>query len=192
MKGTTAPDMLRTSFGALIQEYYSRVSERTNKPDAQFFAEKIGTVDLARQGAAFMFGKVSEIVLVRDPRDVVCSSRAFWKSNFAESVKGLRGSFISMSKPRFERGFTQHVVRYEDLLTRTTETITAVFAFLGLPAADLQADTEIEARTFERHGTTASPEETIGRWRRELSDEEAAIANREFAPFLDQFGYEAT
>ena len=186
----TAPDILRGSFISLIDAYYTALAQTARKPRARFFAEKIGTSAMVRQAAGFLFGAVREIVLVRDPRDVVCSSKHFWKRGFADSVRSLRGQLAGMARPRTEPGLTQHVVRYEDLLTRPDDTMRAVCGFLGIAAAASAPEHEAERSIFEAHGTSASPEATVGRWRRELSTEEAAIANREFAPFLLAYGYE--
>ena len=187
---TTAPDILRDSFASLTGAHYQRIGEKTCKPAARFFAEKVGTSDLVRQAAHYMFGELSEILLVRDPRDVICSSKSFWKRGFEESVRALRGQYGVMSRPRVERGLRQLVLRYEDLLTQPRATMADLYRFLGASVVDTDVETEQERAIFRTHGTSSSPAATVGRWRAELTEEEVAVANRELKSVIDAYGYE--
>ncbi len=186
----TAPDILRDCFASLTQDYYERMAEKTSKPVARFFAEKVGTSDLVRQATHFMFGELSEVVLVRDPRDVICSSKSFWKRGFEDSVRSLRGQYGVMSRPRVERGLRQLVLRYEDLLTRPKAAMADVYRFLGASVVDTEVETEQERAIFQTHGTSVSPAATIGRWRAELTQEEMEVANRELKSVIETYGYE--
>ena len=184
----SSPDILRECFVSLIEAYYGRVAQLTNKPNAPYFAEKIGTSDLARRAANFMYGTVHEIMLVRDPRDVICSAGSFWKRSIDDSISALRVGFDLMMRPRIEPGLRQYVLRYEDLVLEPSVAMDRVFTFLGL-SSGIAPDQDAEAQVFRTHGTSASPESTVGRWRRELGPDRLAVVNREFAAFLDQFGY---
>ena len=187
---TAGPDILRDCFASLTQAYYERIAAQTDKPAARFFAEKVGTSDLVRQATHFMFGELSEILLVRDPRDVICSSRSFWKRGFEESVRSLRGQYGVMSRPRAERGLRQLVVRYEDLLTRPKAVMADVYRFLGASIVDTEVETAQERAIFQTHGTSASPAATVGRWRVELTEEQVEVANRELKSVIETYGYE--
>ena len=185
----SSPDILRACFVALIDAYYARRTGRAGKPHARFFAEKIGTAELARHAASFMFGTVNEIMLVRDPRDIACSARSFWQRSFDRSIVVLRNGFKTMSRPRAEPG-RRHILRYEDLVLKPHDAMRDVCAFLGIEYLPSLLGSG-EGRVFQAHGTSVSPEQSIGRWRRELSAENIAIANRAFAPFLRRYGYDA-
>ena len=187
---TIAPDILRDSFASLTQAHYERIAEKTFKTAAVFFAEKVGTSDLVRQATHYMFGELSEILLVRDPRDVICSSKSFWHRGFEESVRSLRGQYGVMSRPRVERGLRQLVLRYEDLLTRPKAAMADVYRFLGASVVDTDVETEQERAIFQTHGTSLSPAATIGRWRAELTEEEVEVANRELKSVIDAYGYQ--
>jgi hypothetical protein len=187
---TVAPDSLRDCFAGLIDAYYDCVAKQTSKPQPRVFGEKIGTSDLVREAAAYMFGPLHEIVLVRDPRDVICSSRSFWRRDVAQSIKALRGQFTNLGRPRTETGLRQHVIRYEDVLLRPQPTMQTVFEFLDLPSVKVEPDLQSESRVFTTHGTSKTQADTIGRWRRELTPEEASIATAELRPFIDQYGYD--
>ncbi len=187
-----APNLLRDCFAALVDAYYESVAQQTRKEQPQFFAEKIGDGDLVREVAAFMFGPLHEIVLVRDPRDIICSSRSFWQRDVHQSIQVLRGQFANLTRLRKENGLRQHVVRYEDLLLRPQPTMQAVFDFLGLQSAEFEPDVEGESSVFAIHGTSDTADATVARWRRELSREEASIATAELLPFIEKYGYSLT
>jgi hypothetical protein len=182
------PDRLGGCFVDLIDAYYARAAQAAGKTGMRYFAEKIGTTDLVREATCHLFGQAAEIVLVRDPRDLICSSKSFWGRDFDASLRSLRAQFMRMMRPRNEQGLRQHVVRYEDLLLEPHRTMQAICAFLGVADAGHEED-EAEARVFASHGTSASPAATIGRWRRELSADHAAAAAREFAAVREVYGY---
>ena len=184
----SSPDILRASFVALLDAYYDRVANRSGRPGARFFAEKIGTSELTRHAASFMYGAVHEVMLVRDPRDVICSAKSFWNRSFDDSIASLRHGLQAMTRPRVEGGLRQHVVRYEDLILKPDDVMRDLFVFLGLAFAPL-LDDEKENRVFQVHGTSGSPDRTIGRWRHELTPENIAVANHEFSSFLRDHGY---
>ena len=185
----TVPDSLRDCFSALVCDYYRRLAERQAKPGARYFAEKISSSDLAREGTAHFFGEVREIVLVRDPRDVVCSSKSFWKRDFAASIGIIRAQLMNMARPRVEPGLRQLILRYEDLILLAEETMARVFEFLDLQQTSIEHDQEKESRIFQFHGTSSSQEATIGRWKREMTTEEADLVNSELAKVIEHFGY---
>jgi hypothetical protein len=184
-----APDRLRACFAGLLQDYYDCVAGELGRGGAPYFAEKIGTSDLVREAAGFLFGTVREIVLVRDPRDIACSAKSFWGRDFEASLKDLRGQFLRMVRPRTEPGLKQIVLRYEDLLLSPADTLSRLWDFLELPADAWRGDGAAEAAVFGVHGTGGSPSATVGRWRRDLSAVQAEAAGREFHAVLEEFGY---
>jgi hypothetical protein len=183
------PDRMRACFAGLVDDYYARLAEASGKRDARYFAEKIGTSDLVREAASYLFGPVCEIVLVRDPRDLICSSKAFWGRGFEDSVKALRGQFVRVVRPRSEPGLRQMVVRYEDLIARPEAVMAEICGFLGVREAALAPDLAAEAAVFAAHGTVGVLQETVGRWRRELDADEIAISDKEFGALLVRYGY---
>jgi hypothetical protein len=187
-----APRALRKTLTELIDTYYQKIADATSKPSATLFAEKIGTVGQVLDAASFMFGHVREILLVRDPRDIICSSKSFWNREFMESVKSLKGQFIGMARPRDARSVHQHVVRYEDLLLRPQQTMGDLFSALGLRPVETNPNVLAEADVFARHATSTSPAETISRWQRDLTAEQAEIATAELNSVLLRYGYSTT
>jgi hypothetical protein len=185
----TAPAILRPGCADLVNAYYDIVAQKTGKLSATHFAEKIATNAIVREAANFMFGGVDEIVLVRDPRDVICSSKQFWGTEFSDSVRNLSGQYVVMCRSAIEAGARRYVVRYETLVTHPEAAMRDLFAFLRVSDFDPQIDREKESRVFRSHGTSQSLEATIGRWRRELTADEARKATNELRTFIEHFGY---
>ena len=82
-------------------------------------------------------------------------------------------------------------IRYEDLILEENRTITEVLQFLGL-SVDQNIFQELESKAEERfrsHGTSKSPKASIGRWHKELSEDEKRIAQAEQGKLLAEFGY---
>jgi hypothetical protein len=143
----------------------------------------------ARNFARLAFDGVKEIVLVRDPRDVHCSRRAFWSDSAESSFQNLKTVQATMMP--IQRADQQDllVVRYEDLIQQPAETLSRISTYLGLGyAIELNADSE--RQIFSSHGTSSDPASSIGRWKHELSGEERASFTQQFKPFLEAFGYD--
>jgi hypothetical protein len=81
------------------------------------------------------------------------------------------------------------VMCYERLVTQPEATMRDLFAFLRVSDFDLQIDRKKESRVFRSHSTSQSLEATIGRWRRELTADEARQATNELRAFIEHFGY---
>ena len=85
----TIPERLATVFRDLILEYYALVRSDGDKPAPLFFAEKSALDDAPRQAARRFFGEIREVVLVRDPRDLMCSAMSFWGYSGPDALKML-------------------------------------------------------------------------------------------------------
>lgn len=185
----TLPNTLRDTFRSLTDEFYKAYGISTGKPAAKYFAEKVGTLDVAVQGTRFMYGALKEIVLLRDPRDVVCSARAFWKLGFPQAVENISNQMTYMTRPRKDGHEAPYMVKYEDLVLKPSETLGAIFGYLGLDASK-SPDVSEDAAIVAHHVTSGSPSKSIGRWRRDLTAEELQICNKTFGPMLPNNGYE--
>jgi hypothetical protein len=88
------------------------------------------------------------------------------------------------------------LVRYEDLVTNPRETMIGVLGHAGLASgpADVEA---ILARAadrpagMEQHRTATGPEESIGRWARDLDPALQRLCEDAFGEALAEFGYDA-
>ena len=96
---------------------------------------------------------------------------------------------------RVERARYQEV-RYESLVAKEQETLFGVFEFLGEEIGDsirrlyqLLPD-RLADELFTRHGTSASPLKSVGKWKTELSASEQQTATRIMTGLLRELGYE--
>jgi hypothetical protein len=187
-----------------IERFYGRVADLAGRPGATRFVEKLGP----RTGALLseLYPRAREVVLVRDFRDMVASIFAFNRkrgyagfgrsraesdveyvaTEVAESVETLVGAWRARSPD-------SHLLRYEDLVLRTPETVRRLLDYLELEAGRETLEAmlaSLEAPESEGHRTAAAPEHSIGRWRQELSVEVKEACAATLGPALREFGYE--
>ena len=187
--GRRATARLRPAFRDIIDDFYHDMQIHTRKPRARFFAEKCDVFTSARNFARLAFDGVKEILLVRDPRDVHCSRRAFWSDSAESSFQNLKT--VQAAILPIHRAYLGdlHVVRYEDLIQNPTETLSGVSTYLGL-VHPIELNPGSERKIFSSHGTSPDPASSIGRWKHELSAEERTAFSQAFKPFLETFGYD--
>ena len=145
------------------------------------------------------------IVLLRDPRDSYVSIREFNARRGADSPPiGIapgedeptwRARFIRKQRQRMRwiasiTEASEHmIVRYEDLVrdldgaARRLERLLMV----DLDPEAVLADTDLHTR----HATTASPEESVGRWKRSLAGADAREFATDLGDELRLLGFEA-
>jgi hypothetical protein len=185
-----APPKLATAFQSIISDFYDLLAERIARRDATYFAEKCDILHPTRNFVRFTFEDFREIVLVRDPRDVFCSYRSFWKSRPEEALQALKNAAektlqIVQSHERSRVIF----IRYEDLVFNNGDTLSKISEFLELghpPKPDAASDADL----FMKHGTSKDAASSVGRWKEELSTEEIGSFAAQFAGFFEAFGYE--
>jgi hypothetical protein len=182
----TIPDKFTTLFRELILEYYRMVQADSGKPNARFFAEKGTPDDTPRRAARTFFGSVREIVIVRDPRDLLCSAMQFWRQPAQDVLAFLTATLPRLERIRRQRDADTLFVRYEDLIVKPEDTRQAIFRFIGLDNGETAPP---EPDLFSRHGTSPSPLASIGRWRNELNALQIAACEVAFGSFMDDFGY---
>jgi hypothetical protein len=183
------PDTLTDAIRRLMVEYYGRLAGDQGKRTARFFAEKNNNMHKpTRRFVRRAFPAMKEIVLVRDPRDVLCSNLAYFKSAEEKAVLSLTHCARELSTIRKEARPDTLVVRYEDMVRGEPACFAALSGFLGRPIAPPAA--EAGDRLFRKHGTSASPSESVGRWRRDLRPELVADCTARWGDFLRIFGYD--
>lgn len=150
-----------------------------------------------------------EIFLVRDPRDLICSSLAFntkrgflafGRQDVATDLEYIHHR-AAMAGPWVvdawhARGKHALLVRYEDMITSPAATLQRILAYLGLDAGDsiieaILADIEADDQLRANHTTSGSVGQSIGRWRTDLAQNLAAACDQAFADFMQTFGYAA-
>jgi len=190
-----------------IEAFYRHLAEQSRP---RFFVEKYLPHQTVPDLLAEMYSGAREVILVRDFRDTLCSVIAFnrkrgWDAfgraeggDDAEYVRGpLRQSVATLAGRLQNQSTGALLVRYEDLILNPEPALAELFAALGLAAdEDLVGETVALAQqstaSMDHHRTTSDPAASIGRWRKDLPEEIAAVCNDELGSLLAEFGYEAS
>ncbi len=184
-----------------VEDWYAIVARDQGK-DAVYFAEK-NLLRTPVQGldVSDLYPGAREVFLVRDFRDVACSMFSFlgdaWRSDGYDTDRALRElvappvqHLVAGWRARGERA---HLVRYEDLALRPRETLAGVFGFLEIESSPAIVDevlrTGADERAFAGHGTSATVEQSVGRWAREGDESFRATLNEVLHEGLVEFGY---
>jgi hypothetical protein len=188
------------------ESWYRLVAEGQGKDRVSFFAEKhILQPGEAREVWNELYPGGSEVLLVRDFRDVVFSGISFDRSHghrrFGDRPGEPYEPYIRRVLARAERlceiwpgRGDVHLVRYEDLIAEPRETLAALLAHIGVAAStETVAGVLQEAREpiagGRRHVTAPSVEESVGRWRAEADDSFRALCDELLGQPLRAFGY---
>ena len=153
-----------------------------------------------------LYPAAREIFLVRDFRDMVASMIAYnarkgfddFGRNNAGSDEAwldyLRQTFLVLRNAWRDRGEPGSLARYEDLVRAPARALPPILEYLGLDADPETVSRMIAAAApdtpeLRGHGTTASPDASIGRWRNDLAPEMQTAVSETFADLLSDFGY---
>jgi hypothetical protein len=182
------PARIRAAFRDIVEEHYLRLAADKRKTGVQYFAEKGNSLHKpTRDFVRASFPGLREIVIVRDPRDVLCSHMSYFASEAEKAFSQLSHSSHILTTIAAEKRGDICVIRYEDMLTGSPRCFDALSAFLDadvrLPAAD-----KGEA-IFARHATSKTPSDSVGRWRHQLPPGFAARCREDWRKFLENFGY---
>jgi hypothetical protein len=188
-----------------VEDCYQEVAAIQNQVAPVYFAEKYLADEVP--GIVWeLYPKTREIFLVRDFRDMLCSIRAFNRQrgnlgfgrdlaaseqeyivNVGREAKRLLDSWKS-------RKARTWLVRYEDLVLSPAETLVGILNYLGLDSSKKRIDemitrASVETSELRDHRTTSGPNDSVGRWRRDLDPESQAVCEQVFRGILDDFGY---
>ncbi len=170
----------------------------TSKP-YRYYAEKTFGDNLETLASAGI--EVRLLNLVRDPRDVVASIRAFDRKRgyygFGREAGQTEAAYLaalvdemsgSLTRMRLRADRHEHMwIRYEDLVTDATAVIDEMSRWM-----DVDLDPEAgrpRGRSYRRHATTTSPRQSIGRWRAALSSAEASSIESRLGNEMTRLGY---
>lgn len=195
----------RHFFNERVQGFYQLVA-RKNKVTADYFCEKAMYINQydANQDPDVIFKlyprEVRSIYLVRDPRDIFCSNRAFFHTDSGPTEQHLRSAMKRLEKHTNamaesyikNRNEGKCVVRYEDLMREPESALAVVVDFLGLdvPPRNLTLALEFARKArLRRHKTSTTPTASIGRWKTDLSRDMQKYAAKCFSRYGKVFGY---
>jgi hypothetical protein len=183
------PANIGEGFKHIILRYYDLVRVKSGKISTKFLAEKIHPDVTSRLVPRFLFGTVKEIVLIRDPRDLLCSFDSHWKFSGDQAIESIANTMDAMAAICQEHRDDVIVVKFEDLILRQGDTLESIASFLEVDGK-LDGDISDDASRFESHGTTQTPEASVGRWKRDLPEELLGKCLPKFSNYLTRFGYE--
>ncbi|MGH2978320.1 MAG: sulfotransferase family protein [Solirubrobacterales bacterium] len=190
-----------------IERLYAEVAAAQGRPDASHFVEKY-RADTVPELMLELYPGAREVMLVRDFRDMIASMFAYnekrgrqgFRRDRATSdhdyvVNDVGASVAAMADAWRRRSSRAQLLRYEDLVLRPEETVESLLGHLGLDAGPAAVEPMVASllgrdSDSEGHRTVSDPRESIGRWRRDLSDEVAAACAEALGPSLEIFGYE--
>ena len=153
-----------------------------------------------------LYPDARELFLVRDFRDMIASMRAYNArkgfGDFGRAKAGSDEAWLAYLHQNFrvlhaawrDRGEQGSLVRYEDFVRDPASTLPPLLTLLGLDSAPETVACLIaaaDAPELRGHGTSGSPEASIGRWRNDLSPELLMAVEETFRDLLREFGYEA-
>ena len=190
-----------------IEDCYKEIAKTQNEPTPRYFAEKHIPDEVP--GIFWeLYPKTREIFLVRDFRDMLCSIRAF---NVKRGTLGFNRDQVRSEEEyvaRLGREAQQllsgwrtrkqraHLVRYEDLILRPTETIAGILSYLGFgeersEVEELLKSASTDTPELQGHRTSESAAASIGRWRNDLDDSSKQQCDVVFGDALREFVYGA-
>jgi hypothetical protein len=205
--GRNSIEALATFCQNRIKEFYDQVAVVQGQTDAIYFAEK-ELNEFTRRMIQELYPHSHEILLVRDFRDMVCSildynakqkSVSFGRegvSSDEEFIELIRRYALTLLRNYEDRSPQAHLLRYEDLVLRPDETLSALLEYLDLEPTPSMVEGMIERASEEtlamqEHRTSPDPEKSIGRWRRDLDPAMRAACQEAFGDVLEEFGYTA-
>lgn len=193
---------VRNWINGLLQKILHRT---TTISSSLYFAEKFGPGYSARIFYE-LYPNAKEIFLVRDFRDMLCSSLSFNKKlgtdGFGLSANQPEDDMVRVTQFRAQcllatwqrRSPQAHLVRYEDLVLNPIPTLQAIFNYLNLEHNPTMIESFLEKSlednaTLRDHQTATHPKNSIGRWQYDLSHSLKALCQQELVEELKAFGY---
>jgi hypothetical protein len=186
-----------------VEKIYSSVAREAGKQPL-YFAEKCPP--------GLDFGIIQQrlsafrcLLLVRDPRDVILSVRAFNKKRGFFALREQEGMAAEELIIEFKRGYTHiidkmssiqgaHLIRYEDIVLQGAATLRRLFDWLDIDDDETTIERCVSrAASMEngQHLTSASLRASVERWRREMPEAWQELFAKHFGPILQYFDYPA-
>lgn len=207
--GCDGPAELATFCQSAAERFYATVAQSQDEPAPRYFAEKHVPDSFPPSLAHELYDGAREIFLVRDFRDMVCSILAFNRKrgylsfgrqhvgSDAELVQQLGERGQALLDAWRERSHRALLVRYEDLVLDPEATLHRVLDHLDLDGSGEAVRLLLEraadgGEQLNFHRTTRRPQESIGRFERDLDPALVGECRTAFGEALEAFGYNAT
>ncbi len=183
------PARVGAAVADVVRQYYRLLAADKDKDAVRFFAEKNNNLHRpTRLFARRVFVGLREVVIVRDPRDVLCSHVAYFDSSQDKAFAHLSHSCRQLTEIQAEPGQDMCIIRYEDMIRGDAGTYARLGTYLQAEIAPVRK--EAGEKMFAQHATSGSPEASVGRWRTDLPDSLRAQCAEAWGGFLSLFGYD--
>jgi hypothetical protein len=187
---TYVPNQLLDVARTAINEYYQRIKDDRQKHGAVLLAEKNNNLDRStRTFARDLFSGMKEIVLVRDPRDLLCSHVSYFRRGAEEAIREITDACSELLRIKHERDDNVLFIRYEDMVLEPARVVAQLSSHLHLDPFSVTTDAR-EISEFKVHGTSSSPESSIRRWVSQLPEEQRTWCTSNWCDLLTEFRYE--
>jgi hypothetical protein len=190
---------------ATVESFYREHARARKDATPALFAEKFAPADHIRSIMWQLYPRTREVFLVRDPRDILASVRAFdnkrGRGEFAgqlveeqEQLVGMiRNGILDLTRLWKSRSQYSTLVRYENLIRSPAEEIRAMLDALELDSSAnivgsmVRAGNEVTA-DVNAHRTSPDVPSSIGRWKRDLEPRIQKMCDKAFDGLLEQLG----
>lgn len=188
-----------------IEQYYDVLAEDGDADKSRYFMEKClgGHIPWVYSNT---YESPKEIVLIRDFRDMFCSSKAFNdKRGYAAFGQQIAADDEDWIRKRYrgvkwlvdnwkDRKEQAYLLRYEDLILRPEQSLTGVLDYLGIQSSPDRVKRLLKVASHDTpemaaHRTTSSPENSIDRWKQDMDDSSKQLFDSMFGDILTEFGY---
>jgi hypothetical protein len=183
-----------------VRKIYDSIATTYGKKPAYFVEKSPIALDLNDIRSHFPSARF--IVLLRDPRDVILSVRAFDRRRGFHGFTEQSGDTDEQVVLKYKEGYELlsklattngiDVVRYEDIALSAERAMSAVFSSLCIESDPTVINAcMIRAASMEdgRHRTTESLRASVERWRMEMPGHMKALFERHFASILSRLHY---
>lgn len=183
----------------LIETYYEKIAQREKKKSLIYWGEKHPHHMDCFTLLTSLYPAARYIYIVRDPRDTACSIAAMNRTDRTEALRvwkiiiGKYEVFLNGLDSRFLL-----VIRYEDFVRDYEEAARKIFRWLGVDYAEevstfLSRYRSVDANHLwmpeEEQRRADFPSQSVGRWRREFTEEEKGFAEELVSDFLQKYDY---
>jgi hypothetical protein len=171
----------------MIVEYYLRLMDDQPKLNATLFAEKCNNLHRpTRMFARQIFPNLKEILLIRDPRDLLCSQLSYFRQTTDRLIPDITHAVRQIMGILADESTLVKTIKYEELIQNPETTLAGLARWLEI---DLEPHSARSADVFKAHGTSGSPEASIGRWKADLPPELREKCSSAWHDFLESFSY---
>lgn len=187
-----------------IFRFYSSLAKAANK-EPRYFAEKMPPWLDARKIIS-LHPDTRFLCLVRDPRDVLLSARAFDRKRGFRAFQERDGDTEETVVTKYANLFSRllataaeadaKIVRYEALAGENSwRAVGDIFSWLGIDAAEDTVRKVMEAAATAESGahvTARSLQDSVARWKTEMPHPLIGLFSQRLGPILTGLGYETS